>query len=179
LAQARADAQAPSAAPRPRVGLRRAASSRSAAAQSQRQQQQFLLRHHRAKQERAARVAIVRASRSEGLPLQSAMTRALRASAAHRRHPAATWSMQCARMYACMQWYAVYMEGGIPLLHAAYMQRTRRVHAGAPSVWGGDETQWAEVRGARRGLVRQVPSSGGRGRTLQGAHACARTGKAR
>ena len=100
LAQARADAQAPSAAPRPRVGLRRAASSRSAAPQSQQQQQQFLLRHHRAKQERAARVAIVRASRSEGLPLQSAMTRALRASAAHRRHPAATWSMQCARMYA-------------------------------------------------------------------------------
>ena len=41
-----------------------------------------------------------RARRSECLPLQSAMTRALRASAAHRRHPAAAWSMQCACMYA-------------------------------------------------------------------------------
>ena len=41
-----------------------------------------------------------RARRSECLPLPSAMTRALRASAAHRRHPAAAWSMQCACMYA-------------------------------------------------------------------------------
>ena len=41
-----------------------------------------------------------RARRSECLPLQSAMTRALRASAAHRRHPAAAWSMQCACTYA-------------------------------------------------------------------------------
>jgi hypothetical protein len=123
------------------------------------------------------------ARRSECLPLQSAMTRALRASAAHRRHPAAAWSTQCARicMYACMQCACMHTQCTWRTVSCCYMHRTCSAHAGympALQVW-----RWVGPRRsvgcAGRGGGRQRGQFGRAGRTLQCAHACARTGKAR